>query len=214
MGGMQFKKDYLIAIIAGFITAIFLFPSLKNIRIGGGMLAVSLPFIVPVLWVFGLWFGRFLTRWLSFTYQFAKFVVVGFLNTSIDFGVLNILSMLTGLTSGFIIGGVNIPVFMLAATNAYFWNKFWVFSSSAKPACRQGRAAEDKKKEKTDYSDFFTFAIVVIIGVIINGGIVILIISPVFNLSPERWLNIAKVIATSISLFWNFIGFKFLVFKK
>ncbi|MFC1625335.1 GtrA family protein [Patescibacteria group bacterium] len=194
------KKDYLIAVIAGFVTALFALPLLKNIQIGGAGLKFALPIIIPILWIIGLWLGKFLARWMSVMYQFAKFVVVGFLNTAIDFGVLNLLSIMTGLTGGFLIGGVNIPGFTLASLNSYFWNKFWVFRAGEK-----------------SFSDFFTFAIVVLIGVFINGGIVIFVttyVNPLFGLSPERWLNIAKAGATAISLIWNFIGFKFIVFKK
>jgi len=199
------KKDYLVGAIAGFITALLVLPSLKNIQVGNLVFKISLPFVVPILWVIGLWKAKFLSRWFLVAYQFGKFVIVGFLNTAIDFGVLNIISMSSGVTAGFLIGGVNIPGFILAATNSYFWNKFWVFGGSS------------KESEKKDYSDFFTFFLVVLIGLFINGGIVILVttfVNPMFGLSPERWLNIAKVGATVISLFWNFVGFKFLVFKK
>ncbi len=202
---MSNKKDYKVAIIAGFITGVFLLPSLKNMSIEDGIVVYGLPFVIPVLWVFGLWLGKVLSKWLPVIYQFAKFVVVGFLNTSIDFGVLNLLSMFSGLTTGVLVGGVNIPGFTLAATNSYFWNKFWVFAHKREPG------------QKVDYSDFFTFVVVVIIGIFINSGIVIFLttcVDPLFNLSPERWLNIAKVCATAISLIFNFLGFKFLVFRK
>jgi putative flippase GtrA len=199
------KIDYLIAPILGFVTVLFVWPALKNIQVGGTSLVVSLFVIVPVCWIFGIWFGKFLSRWLAVMYQFAKFVVVGFLNTSIDFGVLNLLSIYTGLTKGILIGGVNVPGFALAAVNSYFMNKFWVFRKLRKPG------------EKVSYSDFFTFVVVVIIGVFINGGIVILLttyVNPLAGLSAERWLNVSKVVATTVSLVWNFVGFKFLVFRS
>jgi len=217
---MNTKKDYLVAIVAGFVTAIFLLPSLKNIQIGGVGLKIALPIIVPILWIVGLWLGKFLSRFLVVFYQLAKFAIVGFLNTAIDFGVLNLISILTGLTSGFLIGGVNIPGFILASVNSYFWNKFWVFRrpSEALLARRSlGVAGAKEEGAKIDFSDFFTFALVVIVGVFINGGIVVLLttfVSPLAGLSPERWLNVAKVFATAVSLVWNFLGFKFLVFKK
>ncbi|MBU2633577.1 GtrA family protein [Patescibacteria group bacterium] len=199
------KKDYLISIIVGLVTVLFVLPSLRNMEFGGWLFVVVLFFVVPVLWVIGLFLGKFLSKWLSFIYQFAKFVIVGFLNTAIDFGVLNILSMMTGLTSGFLVGGVNIPGFTLAAINSYFWQKFWVFKK------------KEVQGEKTNYNDFFTFVAVVLVGVFINGGIVVLLttyIHPFGGLSPERWLNVAKIIATAVSLIWSFLGFKFLVFKK
>jgi len=203
---MDTKKDYIVAIVAGFLTALFLWPTLKNINLGAGYLPLLVLIVVPVLWVLGLAIGKFLGRWLPVIYQFAKFVVVGFLNTSIDFGVLNLLSMFTGVTAGFLIGGVNVPGFILASANSYFWNKFWVFSASAKASADKGR----------DYSDFFSFAAVVLVGIFINGGIVVLLttcMSPLWGLTPERWLNMAKVAATVISLVWNFVGMKFFVFR-
>ncbi len=197
------KIDYLVAVIAGFITAVFFFPTLKNLHVSTSVIFL-LPVILPILWVIGVSLGKLLMRWLSFTYQFAKFVVVGFLNTSIDFGVLNLLSSYLGITKGFIIGGVNLPGFVLAATNSYLWNKFWVFRR------------ERKEGEKIDYSDFWSFLLVVISGTILNGGIVVAVTTfvPVFGgLSESQWLNMAKVSATIISLVWNFIGLKLLVFK-
>jgi putative flippase GtrA len=194
------RKDYLLAVIAGLMAVLFALPSLINAEVTAVYFLMALFVVVPVLWVIGIFLGKFLSRWFSVTFQFAKFVVVGFLNTSIDFGVLNLLSMLSGVTAGFLIGGVNVPGFALASINSYFWNKLWVFKAGEK-----------------EYSDFFSFVAVLLVGVAINGSIVILIttyINPMFGLSAGRWLNIAKAAATAVALFWNFIGFKFLVFKK
>lgn len=198
------KKDYLLAAIAGFYTALILLPTFKNIDIGFDYLYVILLFAIPVLWIVGLTIAYFLSKMAAVFYQFGKFVVVGFANTAIDFGVLNILSMLTQKTSGFLLGGVNLPGFIIAAVHSYFWNKFWVFRKPGEP------------RQKPDYSDFFTFLLVIVIGVFVNGGIVVGVttyIEPQFGLTPERWLNIAKVAATAITLIWNFVGFKLFVFK-
>ncbi len=206
------KKDFLMVGLAGFFTALFLFPTFKNVKIlQFGYIVAGLLIGLPILWMLALIVGRFLSRWFSWIYQFVKYCIVGFLNTAIDFGVLNLLSLYTGLTSGFIIGGVNVPGFIIAATNSYFWNKFWVFSKERK----EGLPAQTR--EKVDYSDIFTFIIVIVSGAIINSSVVILIstyIHPLFGFSPARWLNIAKVLATAIALAWNFLGFKFLVFKS
>ncbi len=192
--------------IAGFLTAFFILPTLKNIKIIQiEYLVPSLLIGLPILWMLAIAVGRLLGRWLSWIYQFVKFCVVGFLNAAIDFGVLNLLSLYTGLTSGFIIGGVNVPGFVIAATNSYFWNKFWVFSHKR------------KEGEPVNYSDIPTFILVVVSGIIVNSGLVVLIstyIPPFFDLSAARWLNVAKVIASAIALLWNFLGFKFFVFKS
>src|SRR3989338_10244675 len=141
------NKDFLLAGIAGFLTGLFILPTLKNIKIssGGYLIMIGIVAGVPLLWALALVVGRFLSRWLSWLYQFVKFCVVGFLNAAIDFGVLNLLSLYTGLTSGLIIGGVNVPGFVVAATNSYFCNKFWVFSHKRKAS------------ESINYRDLFTF---------------------------------------------------------
>lgn len=199
------KKDFLLAAIAGFFTALFILPVIKNIklRIGTGYIFALLAVGIPFLWMLAIVVGHVLARWLAWIRYFVKFCIVGFLNAAIDFGVLNLLSLYTGLTSGFIIGGVNVPGFVVAATNSYFWNKFWVFQAP------EGR--------KVGYSDIPTFLIVLVSGILLNSGMVVFIstyVPPFFGLTPERWLNIAKVVASAVALMWNFIGFKFFVFKK
>jgi putative flippase GtrA len=199
------KKDFLTAGIAGLFTAIFILPIFKNIKIFQPAYIIA-GFVIglPILWMLILATANFLKNWLGWIYQFAKFCIVGFLNASIDFGILNLLSWYTGLTSGFIIGGVNVPGFIVAATNSYFWNKFWVFSHTRQPG------------EKVSYGNFWTFAAVAVSGALINSGIVIFVstyIHPLFGLTPSRWLNIGKVIASALALLWNFLGFKFFVFK-
>jgi len=134
--------------------------------------------------------------------QLAKFVIVGGINTGIDFAVLNIEMILTGITSGPGMLVLNSISFSVATTNSYFMNKRWTF--------------EDKDAEKSGVK-FSQFLAVSIVGIIINGGIVYLITSftnPLFGLSPQLWANVAKLFATGISLIWNFIGYKFFVFKK
>jgi len=202
---MQNKKDYITGVVAALVTVVFLWPTLKNINVGGGRVVYLLFAVVPLCWIFGLWFGRFMSRFLGFMYQFAKFVVVGFLNTAIDFGVLNLLSITTGLTSGILLGGVNVPGFTLAAINSYFWNKYWVFKK------------KEPGEQKNIYKEILSFAIVIIIGAVLNGGVVVLLttyVSPLGGMTAERWLNIAKVGATVISLVWNFVGFKLIVFRS
>ena len=137
--------------------------------------------------------------------QISKFVVVGFVNTAIDFGVLNLLMWFTGIYSGKWIFLLNVIAFSAAVINSYFWNKYWTFRAG------ETREAAEVSKE------FSQFVIVSLIGVAINSSIVFGIatyIPPVFGLGKELWANIAKAAATGISLAWNFIGYKFIVFKK
>lgn len=59
------------------------------------------------------------------------------------------------------------------------------------------------------------FLVVSLIGTLINSGLIALVTQHwmvTANLDLNK--NIAKVIATACSLFWNFIGYKLVVFKK
>jgi putative flippase GtrA len=135
--------------------------------------------------------------------QISKFVVVGFINTGIDFAVLNALMFSTKIYSGKWLILFNSISFTAAVINSYFLNKYWTFKS------------KDSKESKT--KEFSQFLIISIIGISINDAIVYglaTFTSPLFGLPKELWTNIAKIFATLASMTWNFIGYKFVVFKK
>lgn len=134
--------------------------------------------------------------------QFWRFVIIGIINTLIDYVILLILSKITGITGGPAIIPLNVISFSAATVNSYFLNKHWAFADPSK--------LEQGKK-------FSFFLIVSIIGVIVNTTIVTLITSqipPMFGFSPREWLIASKLVATGVSLVWNFIGYKIFVFKK
>jgi putative flippase GtrA len=134
--------------------------------------------------------------------QFLKFAIIGAINTGIDFAILNILSKMTGITKGDGLIPLNAISFTIAVTNSYFLNKRWAFGDST-----QG---EGGKK-------FSLFLIISVIGAVLNTSIVRFVatnIDPMFGLSPQLWLNVAKAAATGVSLVWNFAGYKLFVFKK
>ena len=128
--------------------------------------------------------------------------MIGLLNTAIDFAVLNILIKLTGITKGNGLIPLNMISFTVAVTNSYFMNKHWSFADTS--------SSDGGKK-------FSMFLVVSIIGAILNTWIVKFVstnITPVLNLSPQLWVNVAKALATGVSLVWNFTGYKIVVFKK
>jgi len=76
-----------------------------------------------------------------------------------------------------------------------------------------------KQKADEHATHFMVFAIVSIIGLLINIGIVSL---ASYYLVGGKWgienadllKNVAKILATVVSLIWNFIGYKLLVFRR
>jgi len=135
--------------------------------------------------------------------QISKFVIVGVINTGIDFAVLNALLFSTKIYSGRWLILFNSISFSAAVINSYFLNKYWTFKS---------QNVEDSKAKQ-----FSQFLIISSIGISINDAIVYglaTFTSPLFGFSAQMWTNVAKLFATAASMVWNFIGYKFIVFKK
>jgi putative flippase GtrA len=137
--------------------------------------------------------------------QFSKFIIVGGINTGIDFAIFNTEMAITGIDTGTPLIAFNIISFSVAVINSYYMNKYWTFDD--------GRPL----KEKSTSMKFSQFIGVSLVGIGINSTIVYAftsLIPPMFGLSPRIWVNIAKLFATGASLVWNFVGYKLWVFKK
>ena len=134
--------------------------------------------------------------------QVGRFIAVGLLNTAIDFGVLNLLSLLTHVYGGRRLIPINIPGFVLAMMNSYVLNKYWTFKATAR---------------RVSSLEMGTFALVSFMGLSLNTAIVVVVTSlwpPALPITPVLRENIAKVLATGCSLVWNFAGYKYVVFER
>jgi len=195
------KKDIVIALIVGEIVAWLIWPVWLNVGFGYWNLRWALLIVLPLISLIALWLASLVGRFIPVIWQFAKFGLIGVLNTLLDFGVLNLLSYLTKVYSGPTLVVLNVFAFLAANVNSYFWNKSWTFSSRAKNAA----------------SEFGKFLLVSIIGFAINSLILwflTTLMHPLGGLSPQLWENAAKIVATVIYTIWNFIGYKLLVFKS
>lgn len=199
------KKSDIIAplIIGEAIALIFLgisssldLPSIVN------NLAKYFPLILPLLSVFGIFIASFLGRKIPVLFQLAKFVLVGALNTFVDLGVLNLLMFVFSVSIGWLYSIFKAISFTCSVVHSYFWNKFWTYG---------------KKETGVEAKELGKFFLIAGIGFILNVGIasfVVNIIGPQFGLSLKIWANIGAIIATVCVFMWNFLGYKFLVFKK
>lgn len=194
------QNDLVLSLVTAYLTAIFLLPTLMNTgyltKIPSVYLILYIVF--PLVVTSGMYLASLIAKKIKILWQVAKFALVGVLNTAIDFGVLNLLILLTSYTQGTGLGLINIPSFSLAILNSYFWNRKWVFSDSKK-------------------GNFVVFVAVTAIGLLINTGVVVgitTLIPPAFGLSPTLWVNVAKVFATGFSMVWNFAGYKLIVFRR
>jgi putative flippase GtrA len=194
------SRDAKFAVVAGLMTGILLLPIMTNLGFLDFYKGIAAIVFVPIIWLVGMKVVESLTARFLWLYQFAKFIVTGFMNTTLDMGILNLLSYTTGIYSGKEILVLNSISFAVAVTNSFFWNKYWTFASG----------------DVTKATEYMRFLGVSLIGLILSGGIVFVVTTyvPTASLTPAMVENIAKVLATSIVLFWNFAGFKFLVFRK
>lgn len=202
--------DYRFAGITGFFTGIFLLPLLYNLEIffPFGIPRLSVVAIISVLWIFGIWLGKFLSRWLPIMAQISRYAAAGFLSFAIDFGIFNLFIMFTGIASGRWLALFKGTSYIFANVNAYLWNKYWVFRSYT-PGEEISFASVLK--------EYGRFLAVSLVGLVINISItsfVVDIIGPQFGFTDKAWANIGAVMAVAVSIIWNFTGYKLFVFRK
>lgn len=133
--------------------------------------------------------------------QIIIFAFVGAINTTIDLAVLNILMFTTGISSGIFYSLFKAFSFTIAATNSYFMNKYWTFGS---------KGARTSK----EFSQFFLISIG---GFILNVGVASVVVNFIPNflgVSGQLWGNVGALMGTLVGLVWNFVGYKFVVFRK
>ncbi|OEU53549.1 MAG: hypothetical protein BA871_07090 [Desulfuromonadales bacterium C00003096] len=132
--------------------------------------------------------------------QFARFAMVGVLNTLIDFGALNGLLWLNGYPVGWQLFLYNALAFTLASGNSYLLNKRWTFND-VRPAT---------------LSQVGLFFLLTSFGLLINCTVVYLLTFPGWAplaVSTVVWINLSKVAATLASLIWNFCSYRWWVFR-
>lgn len=185
----------LIGVLAGFLAS-FVSDSL-NFNIP--MLYIVVGFFV--LCVVGIFVARFLGKYFPVIYSFGKFGEIGGLNWLVDFGVLNLLIVTTGINSGYLYSVFKGASFISSNTNSYLWNKFWVFEKGK------------NKKVGTELTKFFAASV---LGLILNVAIASLVryLGPEFyQLDGNIWANLAAAVGSITAMIFNFVLYRFWVFK-
>lgn len=196
------QKDAVIGFVVGLLIGIFAIPVLQTNNLWG-----KLPYPYPLLLLalpaasaVGVWLARLMGGRLPFIWQVAKFGLIGVLNTAVDFGVYNILIFLTDYSRGSRVAALSVISFAVALMNSYFWNRRWVFAG-----------AVEKKTQ------FIEFIVISLVAASVSYGIVAgmtAYVPPFDGLSDKQWANVAKALAVVFSFAWNFVGYKYLVFRK
>ena len=197
------KKNLSIAVIASALIGVLTLPTINNLPLPGFLVdlgAIKVAAILAILGVAGYFVTELLSKWVPVFRQIGRFAVIGVLNTVLDFAILNLLIDATGFSSGsgfILIKGVS---FIVAVVNSYYWNKYWAFEF----------------KQKID-REFMQFLVVSAVGLGLNLGaaaFVVNVIGPSGTIDPTAWANLGALAGTFAGLAWNFLGYKFIVFKK
>lgn len=196
------KKDYKASLLIGALAAILSAIMVNNFGVKNPVVYVVVALTLFVMPPIGIAVARFIGKKSQGLYQFIKFAETGGLNTFVDLGVLNLLILVTGLSAGIyysIFKGIS---FVSAVTNSYFWNKHWVFESKAK--------GEPGEKE------FAKFIMVSVGGFVVNvaAASLILYLANGSSINSKMLANVAAVIAFALTMAWNFLGYKLIVFVK
>jgi putative flippase GtrA len=197
------SKDIIFGAINGLIFGALLPIVLKNMNIAitfnkGVVIAIFFTFLAAA----GIYVGYLLSRFLPFIFQFAKFGAIGVANFAVDIGILNLLIFLSGTAVGVAYTIFKVISFTFAVTNSYIWNKYWAFH---------------KESTKEAAKEFLGFISISVIGLILNAliaSILVNVVGPLGGISVKTWASVSAAFASVCVMFWNFIGYKFWVFKK
>lgn len=172
-------------------------------------LAVTLPLpivlfvpLLALLSAIGVGLGYLLSKIRPFFFQLSKFGLIGVANTVIDLGIYNLFIFMSDVSSGYLIAVFKSFSVLAAIVNSYVWNKFWSF---------------DKKETGNVGEEFAQFLLVSLVGLLLNVGITAFIVNVIgtpAGVAEKTWANVGGLTASILVLTWNFIGYKFLVFKR
>jgi putative flippase GtrA len=129
-----------------------------------------------------------------------RFLVAGVINTFTYLLVLTTLCRIFDVYKDKEILPFTVIAFAIAVTQSYFINQKWTFKENSK-----------KKTKK----EFIIFIIITAIGQSINTFIIYLLTSyfkPSF-INEKPWVTVSGMLATGVSMCFNFISYKIFVFK-
>lgn len=199
---MMKKIDIILAVISGLGLAILFSWLAGGFGIQIKYLLLILVVLLPVLAVFGIWLCYLLGKKHLFVFQLGKFLLIGIFFALIDIAVLDVLLNVFNITSGTLYSVFVAMSFVLVTSVKYVADKYWAFEKT------------EKEKMGKEFIKFF-------IVTLISGGIQTWIASflvndvgPQFGASSLVWANVGKIAGVGVASVWNFLGYKFVVFKK
>jgi len=195
------KIDIILAIVSGLGLAVLLPWLLGGFGVQLGLLKWALFLLLPLFAVFAIWLCYLIGKKYLFVFQLGKFLLIGIFFALIDLGVLDILLNLFKITEGLAYSAFVATSFVVVTSVKYVGDKYWAFEKTS------------KEKMGTEFSKFF---VITLISGVIQTAIASLIVNtlgPQLGVSPLIWANVGKICGIIVASAWNFLGYKFIVFK-
>ncbi len=195
--------DIIFALIAGRILGFLIGDFLREWGITIGIYWTLLIWLVlPIVSLACLWLAYQIGKKLLFVFQGAKYFLVGAVATILDLKLFEFLFWIFSASIPFSTITSKSVSFIISTFFKYWGNKHWAF---------QKHEREDMHKE------IIVFFSVTLIGLIID----ILcfyyfakVIDPQFGFPGAIWVKLSVIFAALAAALWNFVGYKFFVFKK
>lgn len=197
------KNDVIFTLICGlaigFVAADFL--KVLNFNLGFYQYLLLLIFFA-VISLMCLWIAFLIGQKFLFFFQAAKHLLVGAFVTVVDLKIFEFLIWFLALLvsiNPLVSKGVS---FLASTILKYLGNKYWAF-----------------QKNHTDnwHKEISQFFLITLMGLIIDVGsfyYFTTVMGPQFALSAAVWVKFSVIFAAFIAALWNFLGYKFFVFKK
>lgn len=194
---LKISRDNKVALYLGLQTSVLVF-FILNFLIPN----LHLPDGISLLPFLGFIFLNYLSSFLFLKYKkvlsFSRFLIIGTANTIVDFFVFNIFLFYF---SENIFIPAKIISFVIALLHSLYWNSTWTFENKNPITMRLTSK----------------FIAVTIIGLIINTLVSYSLtgtLTTINSLGFQINANLAVLIATILSLAWNFIAYQKLVFNS
>ena len=191
------QRNNLIAIYLGIQSSILIFLTLRyfltDIELSVYIFAIPLISFVLLNFAVSTLFAK--SKLIT---SFSRFVIIGGANTVVDFFIFNIF---LSIYPPEIFVPAKMLSFIVALFHSLYWNSRWTFESS----------------QKINTKLTARFISITITGLLINISIAYVLafwLAGYGGLSFQLGANIATLVATVISLIWNFIGYRLFVFKR
>ncbi len=202
------KRDLFLALAIGFFSAWMIVYVGRNLGGENKFFETLMPYanwlflIFPLVCGGGIIITHFAAKVAGRAlYQFGKFFLVGGFNFLLDAAILNFFLFATKLTAGLPQTGFKSASFVLGIVSSYLWNKHWTFSGGPK---------------KNRGKEIYQFLAISLVSFALNVSLDYFFVNMVgsfWDMKPILWAQFSAVLAAAIAMFWNFLGYKFIVFK-